>query len=116
MPVALNVFPHDGKHVVVFSFRKPSKPITQHLVLALKQTSGEERFRAVSLLVLKNSDNFVLRPSLYDSFGDAQKQVMRDYFLRTHGVDTFGPQEIKPIPGLVEDDVEKLNLFKKIGR
>jgi len=83
MPVAFNVFPYDGKHAVVFSFRKPSKLITQDLVFGLKQTTGEERFRAVSLLVLKNSDNFVLRPSLYNSFGEAQKQVMRDYFLGT---------------------------------
>ena len=65
MPVALNVFPHDGGHAIVFSFRRPSKPLAQDLVFALKRRVGEERFRAVSRLVLKNSDNFVLRPSLY---------------------------------------------------
>jgi len=117
MPVAFNVFPYDGKHAVVFSFRKPSKLITQDLVFGLKQTTGEERFRAVSLLVLKNSDNFVLRPSLYNSFGEAQKQVMRDYFLGTVKIPALGRREIKPVPGLVkDDDVEKLNLFKKVGQ
>ena len=117
MPVALNVFPHDGRHAIVFSFRKPSKVITQGLVFALKRTTGEERFRAVSLLVLKNSDNFVLRLSLYNSFGEAQKQVMRDYFLGTEKISALGPREIKSVPGLVkDDDVEKLNLFKKVGR
>ena len=116
MPVALNVFPHDGRHAIVFSFRRPSKPLAQDLVFALKRRVGEERFRAVSRLVLKNSDNFVLRPSLYNSFGEVQKQVMRDYFLGTVKMSALGGREIDPVPGVVKDgDVEKLNLFRAVG-
>jgi hypothetical protein len=29
LPVALNVFPHDGRHAIVISYRKPSKPLAQ---------------------------------------------------------------------------------------
>ena len=42
---------------------------------------------------------------------------MRDYFLGTEKISALGPREIKSVPGLVkDDDVEKLNLFKKVGR
>jgi hypothetical protein len=68
-------------------------------------------------LVLKNCDNFVLRPSLYNSLGEVQKQVMRDYFLRTYKMSRLGRREIDPVPGLVKDgDVEKLNLFRNVGQ
>ena len=69
MPVALNVLPFDGMHVVVISFRRPSKPLAQELIFSLKSTTNEERFCAVSRLVLKDCENFVLRPSLYKSLG-----------------------------------------------
>jgi hypothetical protein len=115
MPVALNVFPHNGRHAVVVSFRTPSKSLAQGLVFALKQTTGEERFRAVSRLVLKDSENFVLKPSLYESFGEIQRQLMRDYFVRTVNMYKYGHREIEPVPGLVRDnDVDKLNLFRAV--
>jgi hypothetical protein len=117
LPVALNVFPHDGRHAIVLSYRKPSKPLAQNLVFALKQTSGEERLRALSRLVLKDCEHFVLRPSLYSSFGNEQEQLMRDCFLGTLYTETLGRYEIEPVAGLVKgDDVEKLNLFKAIAR
>jgi hypothetical protein len=116
LPVALNVFPHDGRHAIILSYRKPSKPLAQNLIFALKRTSSEERFRAQSPLVLKNCENFVLRPSLYHSFGQEQEQLIRDYFLRTVGISTLGGREVQPVSGLVkDDDVEKLNLVKVVA-
>jgi hypothetical protein len=116
MPVALNVLPFDGKHAVVISFRRASKPLAQNLIFSLKSTTNEERFRAVSRLVLKDCENFVLRPSLYTSFGREQKRLIGDYFLKTMGVDKLGGYEVEPFPGAVNgSDVEKLNLLKSVG-
>jgi hypothetical protein len=116
MPIALNVLPFNGKHAVVISFRRPSKPPAQALILSLKKTANEDRFRAISRLVLKDCENFVLRPSLYNSFGRDQKRFIGDYFLKTMGVDKLGPYEVEPFPGVVNDaDIEKLNLFKAVG-
>jgi hypothetical protein len=54
---------------------------------------------------------------LYSSFGEEQEKLMRDYYLGTVGMVTFGSQEIQPVPWLVKDnDVEKLNLFKAVAR
>jgi len=117
LPVALNVFHHDNRHAIILSYRKPSKPLAQDLIFALKRTSSEERFRALSRLVLKNCENIVLRPSLYNSFGEEQEQLMRDYFVGTVRIPTFGGREVQPVPRLVRnDDVEKLNLFKAVTR
>jgi hypothetical protein len=98
MPVALNVSPHDGRHAVVVSFRRPSKPLAQDLIFALKQTTGEERFRALSRLT-KNSENFVLKPSLYDSFGDAQRWLMIDYFAGTATYSSTAVARYSQFPG-----------------
>jgi hypothetical protein len=115
MPVALNVFPFDGKHAVVISFGKPSKPLAHSLIFGLKRTANKARFGAVSRLVLKDCENFVLRPSIYYSFGRDQKRLISDYLLKTIGVDKLGSHEIEPLPGVVNDaDVEKLNLFKAV--
>lgn len=63
-------------------------------------------------MVLKNSENFVLRPSLNGSFREAQKRLIRDYFVKTVGMHKFGHHEIDRVPGLVEGaGVEKLNLL-----
>ena len=64
-------------------------------------------------MILKNCEHFVLRPSLYSSFGQEQDQLMRDYYLGTFYTETLGRYEIEPVPSLVKgDDVEKLNLSK----
>jgi hypothetical protein len=69
------------------------------------------------VLAVKDCEHFVLRPSLYSSFGNEQEQLMRDYFLGTLYTETLGRYEIEPVAGLVKgDDVEKLNLFKAIAR
>lgn len=115
LTVSLNVFPFDGRHAVVLSFRRPARRAAQDLLWALKTTIGDERFRAVSRLVLKSCENFVLRPGLYDSFGKKQKRVIGDYFRDTLFVPPFAAIETTPVPGLVDGaDVDKLNLFAEV--
>ncbi len=115
LTLSLNVFPHDGRHAIVLSFRRPARQAAQDLLWGLKTTIGDERFRAVSRLVLKNSENFVIRPNLYDSFGKGQKRVIGDYFRDTLLVPPFAATETKPVLGLAAADVEKLNLFAAVG-
>jgi hypothetical protein len=115
--VALNVFPYKGRHATLLSFRRPAKQAAQNLGFALMSTIGEERFRAVSCLVLKNCENLVLRPSLFRSFGRKQRRVVSEYFGKTTFAPHFGPLEAVPFPGIVKEaDERKLNLFQAVGR
>lgn len=113
---ALNVFPHEGRHVTVLSFRRPARQAAQGLGFALKRTIGEKRHLAVSCVVLKNCENMVLRPSLFRSYGREQKRVLSTYFRETAFAPHFGPMEAIPLPGIVGDaDLGKLNLFGAVG-
>lgn len=47
----------------------------------------------MSRLVLKNGENFVPRPILYGSFGEARERFIRDYFVMTVGMHKFGHHE-----------------------
>ena len=117
LQATLNVFPYEGRHVVVPSSRRPARQAAQVLGFALKSTIGGERFRTVSCVVLKNCENLVLRSRLFRSFGCKQRRVLRKYFEETTFAPQFGPLEVVPFPEIVSDaDIEKLNLYKVVDR
>ncbi|MDP9440456.1 MAG: hypothetical protein M3P49_17245 [Actinomycetota bacterium] len=115
--VALNVFPYEGRQATLLSFRRPAKQVAQNLGFALKSTIGEERFRAVSCLVLKNCENLVLRPNLFRSFGRKQRRIVSEYFEKTTFAPQFGPLEAFLFPRIAKEaDERRLNLFQAVGR
>jgi len=101
--VALNIFPHDGRHVLVLSYLAEHERFVEPLVSQIKTTFGAGRLKAASRLVVERCENFVLRPGLYRSFTEAQRTAIRELFLRTLN---------GPAPGGRDD---RIDLFGRVS-
>lgn len=102
--VALNLFPHDSGHVLVFSYLGEHQKFVEPVASWLKTTFGQSRLKAASKLVLERCENFALRPSLYASFSAKQDATIKDFFLKTL---------LDPLPGGGIDP--KLDLFDSVA-
>lgn len=81
---ALNVFPHDGGHLMLFSFKGHSElAVRERLLNPLRSVHGRDREKAASRVILENCANFTLNPGVYDTFREGQRQAIRGYFWGT---------------------------------
>lgn len=101
--VVLNVFPHDGRHVLVLSYLAEHERFVEPLVSQIRTTFGAGRLKAASRLVVERCENFALRPSLYRSFTEAQRMAIHDLFLLT---------PFDPAPGGRDD---RIDLFGRVA-
>lgn len=77
---ALNVFPKNGRHKALFSYRRENRRIITPLADDLRMMRGEERELAVSRILLSRCENFILRPSLCEEYSRGQREIIRTYF------------------------------------
>ncbi len=80
---ALNVFPEDGRHKALFSYRRENRRVIAPLADRLRMTRGEERERAVSEILLRRCENLIVRPSLCEKYSEWQRAIIRAYFWNT---------------------------------
>lgn len=126
---ALNVFPHEGRHLIVFSFRSHNGRVVKARISdRLAMVPPDRREQAASRVILENCANFVVRPSLYESYSPGQRRAIRNYFWGTtvlqyarflEGVRRGWGQELatevgKITGGLTEDNPH-LNLFEAVA-
>jgi hypothetical protein len=123
---ALNVFPQDGRHAMVFSFREGGRLMAKNtLMRELRYHAQKDREQPASCLVLKNCVDPVLRPSVYDSFSDGQKGMIRGYYFQTAMLEqinaspVFSPElraraerAVMDASGGVREDDPRINLFR----
>lgn len=126
---ALNVFPQDGRHVMVFSFREGGRLMAKRtLVGGLRYYTEKDREQPASRLVLEHCEDPVLRPSVYDSFPDGQKEAIRGYYFQTAMLEqinaspVFDPElrarvekAVRDVSGDVRYDDPRINLFRAVA-
>jgi hypothetical protein len=77
----LNVFPQaDGTHTAIMSHMPEHGGLAATILPRIEQASGHHLLYEVSKLILEKCENFVLSPSLYDTFSDEKKEVLLAYF------------------------------------
>ena len=91
----LNVLPHAGTTQLVASCLKVHEPALRRTFLKFFR-SGDIR-ECASYLVLKRCENFVLRPSAFDSLTDAQKDECQRFYYRNMGPMSYEPRDRKLI-------------------
>lgn len=81
---ALNVFPQDGRHAVIFSFRKGCRlRVRKSFADELRYHSTKNREQVASRIVLENCEDPIFRPGVYETFTDEQRLVIRSYYWQT---------------------------------
>ncbi len=124
---ALNVFPQDGRHVVACSFRGGGAMAKRTLMRELRYHGELKREQPASRLVLRSCVDPVLRPSVYDSFPEQQKETIRGYYFKTAMLEhaaaspQFTPElrvrlaeEVEKATA-VRDDDRRINLFRAVA-
>ena len=124
---AVNVFPQDGRHAVVFSYRCGGALAKRTLMREVRYHGELEREQPASRLVLRNCVDPVLRPGAYDSFPEGQKEAIRGYYFKTAMLEhaaaspQFTPalraqlaEEVEKATGVREDD-RRINLFRAVA-
>ncbi len=126
---ALNVFPQEGRHVMVFSFLKGSRlAVRGNFVNELRYYTVAEREQIASRTVLENCTDPILSPRVYGAFSSEQKLTIRNYYMQTalvgHAYAAPGyPAAVRnevvshtlEASGNVVRDDPRLNLFKAVG-
>lgn len=126
---ALNIFPHDGRHLMLFSFRAHNElAIRKQFLNRLRSAQGRERERLASRATLENCANFVLSPSICEAFGPKQRRAIRNYFWGTTAreqdrfLGTFSPlyeaelvKMVEDVTGGLDDNDPRLDLFEAVA-
>lgn len=126
---ALNVFPSNGDHLMVFSYRRFNELAVRTTFLnALGSARGRDRERMASSLILEYSSNFVVRPSLVEAYTPAQRIAIRNYFWGTTALQQASylegvrpgwgaalADEVVEITGGIDKNDPRLNLFETVA-
>lgn len=126
---ALDVFPSEGKHRMVFSFRKHNELAVRNAFLnRLGQAKGKAREQMASQIILANSSNFVVRPTLVDTYTREQRRSIRNYFWgsttleQAFFLDSVNPgwgeelkKTVQKITGGIDAHDARLNLFESVS-
>jgi len=82
--VALNIFPISrDEAVVIFSFTDADAEPVREYIREILASSGEYQKYLVSRLLLLHAENFVVAPALFDTWTEAKRDTIRDFFLET---------------------------------
>lgn len=126
---ALNVFPQEGRHVMVFSFVKDSKlTVRDNFVNELRDHAVADRAQIASRIVLENCVDPILSSRIYGAFSNEQKLTIRKYYMQTALIDNAYsapgyPEEVRnevarrtlEASGNIGRNDPRLNLFKAAG-
>lgn len=81
--VAVNVFPRGEDVVAVFSYLSGEAPQARQFHAEVSTATGEYQKYALSRLLLRCCENFVLNPNYFDRMPEAKKGAIRTFFLST---------------------------------
>lgn len=81
--VALNVFPHDGRMTVVFSYLSEEERFVDQYLHRLLLASGHYQRYLISKMILQHCENFVISPTYFATMSEDKKQSLIHFFDRT---------------------------------
>lgn len=82
--IALNIFPISrDETVAIFSFTDADAEPVREYIGDILRSSGENQKYLVSRLLLLHAENFVVAPAHFDTWSDAKRDAIRDFFLQT---------------------------------
>jgi hypothetical protein len=82
--LALNIFPVSPEETIaIYSFTDTdAEPVREYLSQILTTTDAYQKY-LMSRLLLLHAENFVVAPALFDSWSNAKRDAIRDFFLQT---------------------------------
>jgi hypothetical protein len=82
--VALNILPISrDETVAIFSFTDADARPVREYIREILASSGEYQKYLVSRLLLLHAENFVVAPALFETWNEAKRDAIRDFFLKT---------------------------------
>ena len=126
---ALNVFPDGNGHAMVFSYwRRNERIVAERFLGPLRGAQGSAVEQLASRIILENSGNFAVRPSLYASYPGGQRRAIRNHFWGSSTLEqaahldsiqrgwgqALGEQVVEITGGLNPRD-PRLNLFEAVS-
>lgn len=124
---ALNVFPADGKHVMVFSYRRRNRLLVNKALEPLMMTYGRRRELEASKMLLDVCETITLKPSHRASLGAEQSAAIGSYFFWSTLEEVEGflgqvssemsgqfMESMNDIPDRVRGDDPRMNLFRPV--
>lgn len=82
--LALNIFPVSLEETIaIYSFTDAdAEPVREYLSQILTTTGAYQKY-LVSRMLLLHAENFVVSPAIFDSWTNAKRDAIRDFFLQT---------------------------------
>lgn len=81
--LVLNIFPLQGKTIVIFSFLSEERPYAMQYIQRVLDASGPFQKYLISKLVLQHCENFVIAPVHYRSMSDEKKKAILGFYCDT---------------------------------
>ena len=81
--IGLTILHQDGDTLVVFSYTASDAEYVQPHLLELETASGDFQKYLISKLVLRNCENFVLKPSYFFGLPEQQREALARFFAET---------------------------------
>ncbi|WP_430399001.1 hypothetical protein [Ferrovibrio sp.] len=87
--IILNVFPVSSeKTVAIFSFPKAERVKSRYVLSDIFSAKDQSRIKLLlSVMIIRNIENFIVRPTYYEEWSDEKKQKIIDAFIHTLVVD-----------------------------
>ncbi|WP_428246448.1 hypothetical protein [Ferrovibrio sp.] len=87
--IILNVFPVSlEKTVAIFSFPKAERVKSRYVLSGIFSAKDQSRIKLLlSVMIIRNIENFIVRPSYYEEWSDEKKRKIIDAFIHTLIVD-----------------------------
>lgn len=79
--LAFNIFPKSGELFVEFAWLPEADAILRRVTEAILSATGDQQLYLLSKFVLKYTETFTLKPSLYENFTVPQVEAITRYFL-----------------------------------
>jgi len=126
---ALNVFPTDGRHLMVFSYRRRNRRFVEPFVDEhLRMTYGTRREIAGSKMLLDVCETISLKPSHRESLGAEQSAAIGGYYFWSTVEELEGflgllscerserfVESMSRVPNRVSGDDPRINLFRPVA-
>jgi hypothetical protein len=92
--VALNIFPTSNcETVAIFSFTEKDAVAILEYIRDVLQADGVYQKYLLSRMLLMHAENFVIAPSIFDSWSAKKRDVILDFFLKTVRFDSSEESE-----------------------
>lgn len=80
--ITLNLIPEATRTIAIFSYSEKRYKAVYQAFSRIFDSTGDYLLYQLSKLILKKCENFVISPSVYESFSSQQKKIISKYFGR----------------------------------